>query len=138
MSRLLLDDAALDSLDRFVQPGRPQEALVELACRRIGHVGPNERFLLLNESDLNLLERRLGAPVIGTPQSLYQAVDKLTDIKIGNVSLDFTPEQYQEIQRRSQNEGCTPVEYIRRICRAMHGYFFTTAPADPLIVRKAS
>jgi hypothetical protein len=136
MARIQVEDKALDPLDQFATPGRSVESLVELALSRIGHVGPMERFIVLNESDINLLERRLGATIISSPQTLFNAVDELADIKIAGISLQFTPPQWREIRDQADRNGVTPAEYARNVVYGMVGAFFRTAPMEPPVLQK--
>lgn len=131
--KITLDDNVIALLEPHVTAKRTLESLTEQCIQRVGSIGPNARMIVLTESDIAALEKRLGAPALGTAKDLYQWVDRLADIRLGSISFDFTPAQYQEIMDRSQREGCTPVETVRKILYAMIPQFFAIAAVEPPI-----
>jgi hypothetical protein len=136
--RLTIADEALTPLEPHVTPSRSMEQLVEQAVGRIGHVGPQARYVVLDEEALHLLETRLGCTSLSTAASVVKAVDVLADVKVENISLQFTPSQLQELKDRALREEQSVGEYVRRIVYALIPQFFLTAPAQvpPLIGAK--
>jgi hypothetical protein len=134
MARLTIDDNTLAPLEGFVTEKRTLDALVTQSIKRVAHIPPNARFVILDERMLNALEQRLGTVIISKPEELYNAVDQLADIKLGNTSFQFTPAQYRELMERASREACTPEQLAARIIQTMIPQFFTMAPADPPVL----
>jgi hypothetical protein len=136
--RLTIADEALTSLEPHVTPARSMEALVELALSRIAHVGPQSRYVVLGEAEVNQMETRLGCPPISDAKALYQAVDRLAEIELSKISFEFTPAQLSELKHHAEREQQTVEEYAKRIVQAMIPLFFQTAPAQtaPAVKKK--
>ncbi len=133
--RVTISDASVLPLEPHVTPARTLDALVELAVRRVSHIGPMQRFVLLTEEDLNLIETRLGTKLpINAPSDVHKAIDGLADVKLGKVSLQFTPGEMREIEIRAAREGVEPQRIVEMIVYAMKPQFFSVAPV-PLPAR---
>lgn len=50
-----------------------------------------------------------------TPEKLYQAVDRLARIAVGDVKIDFTPGQLEELKHRAGKRGLTVKQEIQRV-----------------------
>lgn len=73
------------------------------------------------------LEARLGIGASRNAEELTQAVDRLADIRIGQVRLDFTPGQYAELARKAEKNGITVAEEVERIVHHLAGELFWDA-----------
>ncbi len=127
--RVTISDSSVLPLEPHVTPSRTLDQLVELCVRRISHVGPMQRFVVLTEEDLNLVENRLGTKLpINAPGDVHKAIDGLADVKLGKVSLQFSPSEMREIEVRAAREGVEPERIVEMIVYAMKPQFFAVAP----------
>lgn len=133
--RVTIPDELAQKLEPHVTPTFTIDRLVTMAVEKLGVQSPTARFLPLSEGDINALESRLGVPAIGTFSDLYRAIDDLARVKIGNITLQFSPGQLREIEDRARREGTTPDDVVLRIVYAMLPQFFAIAPAELPTVR---
>lgn len=133
--RILVDDNTLAPFEPRVNDRRTLEQLVDQALKRISHVEPNARVVVLTDAHLTALEARLGnTRVFGKPEDLVAGVSELADIKLANLSFQFTPAQYRELNDRASRQN-VPVEHlIKMIVSAMIPQFFSIAPAEPPVL----
>ncbi len=133
--RLQIDDNTLAPFEPRINDKRNIEQLVDQALRRINHVEPNARVVVLTDAHLAALESRLGnTRVFGKAEDVVAGVAELADVKLGNLSFQFTPAQYRELNDRASRQN-VPVEHlVQMIVQAMIPQFFTTAPADPPVL----
>lgn len=61
------------------------------------------------------IEEITGVGTARTPEDLYQAVDRLARIAIGDVQIGFTPGQLEEIRHRAFKRGLTVAQELQRI-----------------------
>lgn len=138
MARLQIDDNTLAPFEKYITPTRTLEALVDQALKRVSKVAPNSRVVVLVDEELQAIEARLGhSVVVGSGKDLYGAIDQLANIKLNNVSFQFTPAQYRELMERASREGVAPEALAARIIQTMIPMFFTVAPADPPVLAGA-
>lgn len=136
--RLLVDDNTLAPFEPRVNERRTLEALVDQALKRVSHVEPNARVVVLTDAHLTTLEARLGnTRVFGTPEQLVAGVSELADVKLANLSFQFTPAQYRELNDRASRQNVPVETLIQMIVQAMIPQFFTVAPAEPPVLVQA-
>jgi hypothetical protein len=133
--RLSIDDNTLAPFEPRITSQRNIEQLVEQALKRISHVEPNARVVVLTDKHLTALESRLGnTRVFGKPEDVVAGVSELADVRLGNLSFQFTPAQYRELNDRASRQNVSVEQLIQMIVQAMIPQFFTTAPADPPVL----
>lgn len=77
---------------------------------------PTEKEGLVVRGDLRVrLERTLGTGSTQTPEHLVTAVERMARLKIGDVQVDFTPGQWDEIRHRADKMGLTPSDVLKRL-----------------------
>lgn len=136
--RILVDDNTLAPFEPRVNERRTLEQLIDQALKRVSHVEPNARAIVLTDAHLTALESRLGnTRVFGKPEDLVAGVSELADIKLANLSFQFTPAQYRELNDRASRQNVPVEDLIRMIVSAMIPQFFTVAPAEPPILAGA-
>ncbi len=133
--RIHVDDNTLAPFEPRVNDKRNIEQLVDQALKRISHVEPNARVVVLTDKHLVALESRLGnTRVFGSPEQVVAGVNELADVKLANLSFQFTPAQYRELNDRASRQGVEVESLVKMIVQAMIPQFFSTAPAEPPVL----
>jgi hypothetical protein len=73
------------------------------------------------------LEQRLGIGAAQSVRNLLQAVDRVVDLRIGNVRIEFTPGQMEELKARADKNGWTVKEEVEKIVSHLAGEMFWNA-----------
>lgn len=108
----------------FSPTGQMSQAFQALLKRMVAF--PAQGNLLPVYGDAHArLQDLLGLGALRTQESLVDAVQRLYDVKIGEVRIDFTPSQKEELQRRAERSGRTVEEEITAVVRGMHEQFFS-------------
>ena len=69
------------------------------------HVGLTDRALVVMGADLATLTDRLGTFILGDAQDLIRKVTALRDLKVGEVRVNLSPAQIEEIRVRAEKNG---------------------------------
>lgn len=100
----------------------PIDVLSTVAFKKLYE--PIEAGMLLPDPAREHLETLLGVGAARTPEALLQAVQRISDLQIGGVHVEFTPGQLEELQRRAESNGRTVQEETERIVRHLSGDVF--------------
>jgi hypothetical protein len=120
-------------LERRVYPG---EWIVSRQGQAIDVLAPGafEQFYEIKTGGLHIpplaqatLEKQLGIGATSSVRNLLQAVDRLVDLRIGNVRLEFTPGQLEELQARADKNGWTLQEEVEKIVAHLSSEVFWNA-----------
>ena len=95
---------------------------LQIAC---GLLPLSGRCVVVHGAVLQRLEEILGSGSILNHEDLSQKVQRLAGITYGNIRMDFSPGQLEEIAGRAERLGLEPEELIRRTVRKMEELFFT-------------
>lgn len=71
--------------------------------------------LTLSQPEREALEILIGLGAARTPATLLAAVDRLASIRIGDVRLEFTPGQLEELQHRAAKRGQTVEQSVQAV-----------------------
>jgi hypothetical protein len=92
------------------------------AIEIVGAEGLAARYTLVDSREQHLsgaicdqLDAILGIGATQTPEKLLAAVDRLARIEIGEIKIDFTPGQLEEISRRAKKRGWTVAQGIKSV-----------------------
>lgn len=75
----------------------------------------NQQTLLVSEVDRATLATMLGHGSTDSSQSLTRAVLRLARLSIGEIKVDFTVLQWEELTRRAQKRGLKIGVYMQRM-----------------------
>jgi hypothetical protein len=76
---------------------------------------PAHEPLTLSATERSQIETILGVGATSAGTALLTAVTRLGTISIGDVRVEFSPGQKEELKRRAVKRGITPAEEIRRV-----------------------
>ena len=76
---------------------------------------PVEEGLLLRPETRAKLETQLGLGATKTPEDLFRAIDRLARIRVGEITLNFTAGQLEELAQRAAKRRQTLPEYLARL-----------------------
>lgn len=74
-----------------------------------------EHSLLLDRPTCEAVEQRIGLGSTRTSADLLRALDRLASLRIGEVRIDFTPGQLEELVHRADKRGITLAQEIARV-----------------------
>ena len=103
---------------------KPGDWIVTLGTDVVDVVSPKEfptKYAFIEEgtliprADCTRIEEITGVGTARTAEDLYQAVDRLARIAIGDVQVRFTPGQLEEIKHRARKRGLTVPQELQRI-----------------------
>lgn len=121
-----------DELAEAVGSQMPLPAFEEEVARRVratAHIPAGARFLALPIAELDRIGMALGRTLPPlTVDQLCAMAERNASIKLGEVRLDFSAGQLEEIQRLADREGREVGNYIARIAQAILAGFFRTPP----------
>lgn len=103
---MLEDAVALINLARSFAPAAPPPGL---------HLSPIQ---------VAALERALGSPASLTAPGLIHAVERLTALQVGELSLPITPGQLAELQHRARKRGRTVQDEMKAVVARIHDELF--------------
>lgn len=108
--------------------GEPGARLYELA-QLFADVpaAPSDRVTVIGPELRERLEQLLGMGHILNGEDLLQKVQGLASLKIGGVSVDFSPKQWEELTTRAEKQGRTVEETVADVVKRMSGDFFNYA-----------
>lgn len=113
--------------DWVITKGAIVQTVVTDVVYRARYESVDERGLLLTGADRTLLERTLGFGATETPQHLTTAVRRLASLTIGNVEIDFTPGQWEELAARARKRGIPVGALVRQVVDKITGDLWHTA-----------
>lgn len=92
---------------------KPVEVLSDEMFHRLYE--PVLQGLVLPAKVLGWLEEHVGLGSTKDPKALMDGIQRLVDLKVGSISVDFTPAQYEELKLRAEKRGSTLTEEITRV-----------------------
>lgn len=118
---------AADAADRATTP----EQLIARQLQRFGDFPVTVRTVLVAGDDLEALETTLGGGQVKDGADLLKKVHQWAGITIGNIRVDFSPAQLDEIAHRAEKQGKDPQTIVDDIVRQIAEQFFWT----PVVAR---
>ena len=101
---------------------KPLELVLADQLQRFAHVGRISRIVILNEVALTALEAILGYGNVQTGEDLVTKVQRLVDIKVGEVRVQLSPTQISEITTRAaKNDRSFAQEFETIVRQAVDG-----------------
>lgn len=101
--------------DWLISAGKHVLAIVPAS----GFPGPYEVIaegtLILTHAERDRLETTTGLGTTRTGSEFCSAVERLASLKIGDVKVDFTPGQWEELKHRSVKRGQTLVQTVQAV-----------------------
>lgn len=89
------------------------------------HAGVVE--MRISEMDRSTLAHMLGMPAVENSQTLTRAVLKLATLTIGDIKVNFTPLQWEDLTRRAEKRGQKLVDYMNRLVQRLTQDIWTSA-----------
>jgi hypothetical protein len=74
-----------------------------------------EEGMVLPRTMCSRIEAITGMGTTQTPEKLYEGIDRLAHIAIGEINIEFTPGQLEEIKHRAGKRGYTVEQELQRI-----------------------
>ena len=108
-----------------LDPKTPLDGILRSQLERLGDLAPLTPALILAGPELSRLHELLGMGAIRNPQTLVVAVQRLCDIKIGQIRVDFTPAEQAELKERAKRTGRSVAQEVEAVVRGMHEQFFS-------------
>lgn len=81
----------------------------------------DRRTLVLDDSDRTSIERTLGIGSTETRQHLTTAIARLASLRIGAITIDFTPGQWETLAHRAEKRGISVEALVRQIVDRITG-----------------
>jgi hypothetical protein len=113
--RFEVPDDLVDQYATYSTPQRPVQVGMVKQLTRFAPLHPDRRVLVLDRDVLKRLETILGGAHLQTSGQLLGAVEALASLHIGEVRVDFTPRQLDEITRRAAKNRRTFEEEFRHM-----------------------
>jgi hypothetical protein len=85
-----------------------------------------ENTLKLTVDDQARLEKVLGFGSTNSSQSLTLAVQKIVSLKIGDITVNFTPSQWEQLARRAEKRGLKIAAYMDRMVEKLCSDIWTS------------
>lgn len=86
----------------------------------------NDRAVIIDPIIRQRIESLLGRHVMG-PIDLAEQLDNLFAIKVGGISIDFTPSQRHELKELADRNGFTVEDLVKSTVKSMEDLFFSHA-----------
>ena len=100
----------------------PIETILADQLQRFAHVGRVSRIVILNEVALSALEAMLGYGSIQHGADLVEKVQRVVDLRVGEVRVQLSPAQISEIQTRAaKNDRPFAQEFESIVRQAVDG-----------------
>lgn len=86
----------------------------------------DEQGLLLSGAHRSQIERKLGFNATETPEHLVSAIERLADLRIGHIQVDFTPSQFDILAHRAAKRGMSTADYVKLVVDRITSEIFLT------------
>lgn len=125
-----LDDAVCARYQAHAEAARiPLQKLLERQLARFASTPITQQVLALSGEQLQAIDQLLGIGSTTSPDALLTAIRAYAGITIGDVRLDFSPAQLDEIALRAHKQGKAPEDIVRDIVNQMaHNFFMEATP----------
>jgi len=123
-----LDDAVALRYQRAADTARvPLDKFLARQLARFADTPVTERCLVLAGPQIEALDRLLGFGACRDTAMLLSAIATWAGITIGDVRINFTQGQLDEIARRAERQGKSPTAIVQDIVDQMAWRFFDEA-----------
>lgn len=128
--KISIPDDLADAIESQLQPGQDLDGYVAKRLQQTAHIPLAERFLPLSYTDLDAIGMAAGRTIPPlTAAQIVAYIERLGQVRLGDVRIDFSVGQMEEIARLAAREHKTPAEYIGRVAASFMTQFFRTPPA---------
>lgn len=100
------------------------ESLMADQLGRFAHVIPSDRIVVLEPTTRQRLEEILQGGGLVNAHDLLSKVQRLADLQIGEIRIDFTPGQWEELKNLARRNSRQLVEVVEATVRGMESIFF--------------
>lgn len=100
------------------------EDLMSETLAKFAHINPGDRPLVIGPAVRAKLEDALSGGSLLSDTDLLAKVSRLARIDFGNIHLDFTPGQLEELKHFADRQGKSVEEICRSTIRKMEEQFF--------------
>lgn len=100
------------------------ERLMVMQLSRFQGVPVSERVLVISAQHRERLEHILAGRSFAGDAELVEEVEKLANLEIGGIRVDFTPAQLAQLKRFATRNHISVGEAVRRTVKAMEEQFF--------------
>lgn len=123
--KMHISDTLADALERQLRPGQDLEALVEARLTQLLSIPLGQPFLALSHGDLDAIGMAAGRtlPPLSAAQ-IVAYIQRLGQIRLGDIKIEFSVGQLEEIARLAAREGQLPAQYIGRVAATVLSQFF--------------
>ena len=87
----------------------------------------SDRVVVIDPETRQRIETLLGEGHVMGAEDLANKLERLLDIKVGGISLSFTPSQRHELKELAARNGFKVQDLIRATVKSMEELFFTNA-----------
>lgn len=100
------------------------EHLIESQISRFQHVSPADRVIVVDSQSRERLETILQGGALRDSKDLVKRVELLASLEIGQVRVDFTPAQWEELKNRAIRNNRTVQQIAEATVMDMEPIFF--------------
>lgn len=118
---------ALPGKDVILSRGGVPVQVLPLARFHKEYEPADPRALTLSGADRATIERTLGFAATETPQHLVTAITRMARLSIGQIEVDFSPGQWEELSHRAAKMRLTTGDLVKRIVGKLTQDLFTGA-----------
>ena len=118
------DTLDLEFEKRAAMDEMPQADWILAQLARIKEHRVKDRIVIVGRDAREALEKRLGGGALQSDVDLVEKVSRLARLKIGEIAVDFSPGQWEELQRRCERLGLDVEQEAQRIVTKISELFF--------------
>lgn len=138
--RVTIPDDLADQLAEQLQGRRTLDEEITKRLEQTVRAGEGDARLVLGTAQLLALGTALGTEIpIRTFQRLLGLCERLAQLHLGHVRLEWTPEQLAELERRAERSGLSVPQFVATVAsRLMQEVFLVPPPqgAQPLYLER--
>lgn len=112
MALVSLPDRLYQKLSALATAKVPVERLIARQLERFGEVPPTERMVVLSGQALQDLEHVLGGGPLKSGDDLLARIHQRAGVTLGDIRLQFSQAQLEEIQTRAAKTGRSAQELL--------------------------
>lgn len=132
--RITIPDQVLDAYQAYAdREGRTLDQVLTQQLGRFRHLPPAERAVVLGGPVIERLETHLGTQ-ISNGEELADKVERLAGITFHGIHLDFSPNQLEELQHRSERSGRSVEDMAKEMVQQLSHEWFWRAGAGEAAV----
>lgn len=128
--KISISDDLAETLLSQLRDGQDLDALIERRLAELSYIPLGERFLPLTHADRDAIGMAAGRTI--PPQTVGQIItyiERLGQIRLGDIKIDFSAGQLEEVARMAAREHKSPAEYAGRIAATILSQFFRSPGA---------